>query len=227
MCGRFAFFSPAAALQQAFGVGAPVGFSERYNIAPTQQVHALLVPPEQSSAAATAVPEWRSLRWGLVPFWAKDKAMGNRMINARAETIATKPAFRGAFKRQRCVVAASGFYEWHTTAGTKTPWYISRADESPLALAGIWDTWNDATGQPLHTCSIITAPANSFMSALHHRMPVILERAQWAEWFAPLAQREDLELQLLAPQPVELQAWAVSRAVNSPANESPQLVEPA
>lgn len=220
MCGRFAFFSPAEALQQAFGVAPPAVFGPRYNIAPTQSVQALLVP------SANAAPEWRTLRWGLVPFWAKDKKMGSRLINARAETVGAKPAFRTAFRRQRCLIAATGFYEWHTTVGTKTPWYISRADEQPLAFAGIWDTWAGEEA-PLHTCSILTAPANSFMSALHHRMPVLLEREQWSAWFDPQASRAALESLVLAPQTVELQAWAVSRMVNSPANDSPQLVEPA
>ncbi|MEE4186160.1 MAG: SOS response-associated peptidase [Gammaproteobacteria bacterium] len=216
MCGRFAFFSPAEAIREAFGQAAPDALKPRYNIAPTQSVQALV-------ANSSGTPEWRQFRWGLVPFWAKDRSIGNRLINARAETLGAKPAFRGAFRRQRCLVAASGFYEWHSEGGHKTPWYISRADERPFVMAGIWDTWQD-DGTPLHTCSIITAPANEFMRSLHHRMPVLLDTVVWPTWFAADARRDALESLLLATQQVELQAWAVSRRVNSPANDAPDLV---
>jgi putative SOS response-associated peptidase YedK len=216
MCGRFAFFSPAEAIRQAFGQGVPDGLQPRYNIAPSQSVHALCAGPRGN-------PEWRMLRWGLIPFWAKDRAIGNRLSNARAETLGAKPAFRTAFRRQRCLIAASGFYEWHAAAGQKTPWYISRADARPFVMAGIWDTWQDGA-TPVHTCSIITAPANAFMQSLHHRMPVLLDRSLWPTWFAAAAPRAELERLLLATQTVELQAWAVSRRVNSPANDAPDLV---
>jgi len=216
MCGRFAFFSPAEAVAAAFGHGPPERLEPRYNIAPTQSVHAL-------TAGADGTMGWQMLRWGLIPFWAKDRAIGNRLINARAETVGAKPAFRTAFRRRRCLIAASGFYEWHTQAGEKTPWFISRADDRPFVMAGIWDTWQDGA-TPLHTCSIITAPANEFMRSLHHRMPVLLDPSVWPTWFAADARREVVEGLLLETQRVELQAWPVSRRINSPANDSADLV---
>lgn len=216
MCGRFAFFSPAEAIQAAFGRRAPAEGTPRYNIAPTQNVQALV-------AGAGGEPAWRSLRWGLIPFWAKDRAIGSRLINARAETLGAKPAFRTAFRRRRCLIAASGYYEWHTRDGVKRPWFISRADEQPFAMAGVWDAWQEGP-ETLHSCSIITAPANDFVRTLHHRMPVLLTSTDWPLWFDPAARRPDLEERLLAVQTVELQAWAVSRRVNSPANDTPDLV---
>jgi putative SOS response-associated peptidase YedK len=219
MCGRFAFFSPVEAIAQAFGVAAPEWFEPRYNIAPTQNVVALL-------AGADAAPEWRSLRWGLVPFWAKDPAIGNRMINARAETITEKPSYRQPFKRRRCLIAADGFYEWKKTAAGKIPWYISLQSGAPLAFAAIWDSWEKGEGDALQSCSIITAPANQFMAELHHRMPVIIGRNTMSDWLAPDADSARLAARLMLPSRVKLQAWPVSRAVNSPLNDEPALAEP-
>jgi len=222
MCGRFAFFSPAEAITAAFG-SAPQVFTPRYNIAPTQQVLTLV-------ADDTGDPQWRSQHWGLVPFWAKDPAIGNRMINARVETVAEKPSYRQPFSRRHCLVPASGFYEWRKDDdGRKTPWFISRADDAPLAMAGIWDVWDKGSYQghegPLHSFSILTTAANDFMQDLHHRMPVILERDQHAAWLAADAPRDALLAMAQAPMETALQAWPVSRAVNSPANDEPRLVE--
>ncbi|MBT8423035.1 MAG: SOS response-associated peptidase [Gammaproteobacteria bacterium] len=220
MCGRFAFFSPAEAITAAFGFGAPHVFTPRYNIAPTQQV--LTIVSDESGR-----PLWKQQQWGLVPFWAKDQAIGNRMINARAETIAEKPSYRQSFSRRRCLVPASGFYEWSKgDDDKKTPVFISRADEAPLLMAGIWDVWEKGEGDPLHSFSIVTREANDFMRDLHHRMPVILEPAAMDDWFDPAADKEALLQKVNAEVAIELQAWPVSRRVNSPLNDAPELVEP-
>lgn len=219
MCGRFAFFSPAEAITAAFGFGAPQVFAPRYNIAPTQQVLTIV-------ADSAGRPLWKEQVWGLVPFWAKDPAIGNRMINARAETIAEKPSYRQSFSRRRCLVPASGFYEWHKgDDGKKTPYFISRADDQPLLMAGIWDVWEKGEADPLHTFSIVTRNANDFMRDLHHRMPVIMESAAMDVWFDPAAEKDAL-LEIVAESvTTELQAWPVSRKVNSPLNDSAELVE--
>ncbi len=229
MCGRFAFFSPADAIRAAFGTDIPQEFAEagelapgqrRYNIAPTQQVLTIVADRDGKRL-------WRALQWGLVPFWAKDPAIGNRMINARVETVREKPAYRQPFARRRCIVPASGFYEWRKdSAGNKTPWYISRADGLPLAMAGIWDRWDGAPERPLFSFSILTTAANPFMRDLHDRMPVILEPNQLGHWLARDAHDGELQAQVAAPVTIELQAWPVSRAVNSPLQDQPGLVEP-
>lgn len=228
MCGRFAFFSPAEAVVATFGISPPDGFSSRYNIAPTQAVWTLIADAEGETKAGLI---WREQQWGLVPFWAKDPAIGNRMINARAETIAEKPSYRQPFSRRRCLVPASGFYEWRKGAdGKKTPIYISRKDGRPLALAGIWDSWDKGVSLPqegpLRSFSIITTAANAFMQELHQRMPVILEPDEFADWLSPATQTEQLKKRVNEPVLTELQAWPVSRKVNSPLNDYPGLVVP-
>ena len=164
MCGRFAFYSPAEATANLFGVDGALAVEARYNIAPTQFVAAVRDNDEQQR-------ELVMLRWGLVPFWAKDPAIGNRMINARAETVAEKPSYRAAFKHRRCVVLADGFYEWRRDGDVKTPYFISLKSGDPFALAGLWEHWTDkASGETLQTTTFITTAANDFMQPLHHRM---------------------------------------------------------
>lgn len=217
MCGRFAFYSPSEATAALFGVDNAPPVEPRYNIAPTQYI-AGIRDDEQGNR------ELKMLRWGLVPFWAKDPSIGNRMINARAETVAEKPSFRTAYKKRRCLILADGFYEWHTEAGTKTPYFISTADGEPFAFAGLWEDWKDKeSGESLQTATIITTAANSFMDALHHRMPVILQSATAAVW---LAGEEDL-LQDVAAITPRLRAWPVARTVNNARNEGEELLEPA
>ena len=220
MCGRFAFFSSAEAITAAFGFGAPQVFAPRYNIAPTQQV--LTIVGDEGGR-----PLWKEQRWGLVPFWAKDPAIGNRMINARAETIAEKPSYRESFSHRRCLVPATGFYEWRKgDDGKKAPYFISRADDQPLLMAGIWDVWEKGEGDPLHSFSIITRDANEFMRDLHQRMPVVLESSAIDAWFDPEVPKEMLLQVVGEPVTTELQAWPVSRKVNSPLNDSAKLVQP-
>ena len=204
-------------MQAAFGVAAVGELQPRYNIAPTQDVIVV-------RAVADGL-QVDSLRWGLVPFWAKDPAIGNRMINARAETVAEKPSFRQALRRRRCVVPADGFFEWQKTADGKQPWYISAADSRLLAFAGLWEEWRDADAATLQTFTIITTVADAFMQTLHHRMPVMFDRAGVEQWLNPAAAPADIDCLLQSATAPELRAWPVSPAVNTPLNDRPELLE--
>ena len=215
MCGRFAFYSPSEAAVALFGVSASIEIKPRYNIAPTQFVAAIRDDEKKQR-------ELVMLRWGLVPFWAKDPSIGSRMINARAETVAEKPSFRAAYRHRRCVVLADGFYEWHREGDTKTPYFISLASGEPFALAGLWENWTDkVSGDSLQTTTLITTAANEFMMPLHHRMPVILESNTAGEW---LVGSNDLLDDVAAITPA-LKAWPVDRRVNNARNESADLID--
>ena len=214
MCGRFAFYSPAEAAAALFGASATVEINPRFNIAPTQQVAAVRDDENRKR-------ELVMLRWGLVPFWAKDPSIGNRMINARAETVAEKPSYRNAYKHRRCVVLADGFYEWRKEGGGKTPYFISLASGEPFGLAGLWENWADKeTGESLQTTTLITTDANDFMAPLHHRMPVILEANAAGEWLAGSTELLD-DVSAITPP---LQAWPVDRRVNNARNEGEDLI---
>lgn len=214
MCGRFAFYSPSEAAVALFGVSTSIEVEPRYNIAPTQYVAAIRDGDDKER-------ELVMLRWGLVPFWAKDPSIGNRMINARAETVAEKPAYRAAFRHRRCVVLADGFYEWSRDGDVKTPYFISLASGQPFALAGLWESWTDKeSGESVQTSTLITTAANDFMTPLHHRMPVILEANTAGEW---LAGSNDLLDDVAGITPA-LQAWPVDRRVNNARNEGEELV---
>ena len=214
MCGRFAFYSPSEAAVALFGVSTSIAIEPRYNIAPTQFLAAVRNDDNQQR-------ELVMLRWGLVPFWAKDPSIGNRMINARAETVAEKPSYRAAYRHRRCVVLADGFYEWRREGDTKTPYFISLANGSPFALAGLWENWTDKeSGESLQTTTLITTAANDFMTPLHHRMPVILESGTAGEW---LAGSNDMLDDVAAITPA-LQAWPVDRRVNNARNEGADLI---
>ncbi len=214
MCGRFAFYSPSEAAVALFGASTSIEVEPRYNIAPTQYVAAIRNADDKER-------ELVMLRWGLVPFWAKDPSIGNRMINARAETVAEKPAYRAAYRHRRCVVLADGFYEWSRDGDVKTPHFISLASGEPFALAGLWESWTDKeSGESLQTSTLITTAANGFMTPLHHRMPVILEANTAGEW---LAGSNDL-LDDVATITPALQAWPVDRRVNNARNEGEELI---
>ena len=216
MCGRFAFYSPAEAAAALFGASASSDMGPRYNIAPTQYVAAIRKSTDEQR-------EFVELRWGLVPFWAKDPSIGNRMINARAETVAEKPAYRNAFQHRRCLVLADGFYEWRRQGEVKTPYFISLASGEPFALAGLWENWTDKqSGESLQTTTLVTTDANAFMAPLHHRMPVILEAETATDW---LAGSQDLLDDVSAITP-PLQAWPVDRRVNNARNEGEELIRP-
>jgi putative SOS response-associated peptidase YedK len=191
----------------------------RYNIAPTQDVAVVLnETPDRLSL----------LQWGLIPSWAKDPAIGGQMINARAETIAEKPAFRTPFKKRRCLVLADGFYEWHKEADgkTKTPMYVRLKTGEPFAMAGLWDVWKTPDGASRRTCTIVTTEPNTMLAPVHNRMPVILPRDTEMDWLdnslEPLAL-----MSMLKPYAADLmQMYPVSRRVNAPANDEPALVQP-
>lgn len=221
MCGRFAFYSAAEAVNALFGVDdESLSVRPQYNIAPTDPA-AVVREDEQGERRLSM------LRWGLVPFWAKDAKIGARMINARAETVAEKPAFRAAFKQRRCVVPADGYYEWHTEAGVKTPWYIARRDGAPMGFAGLWETWRDGEGaDPLETFTILTTASSGRIAGLHDRMPVVVDERLADAWLGGPGETDVDEL-LASPGADGLTAWPVARTVNNSRNEGAALIEPA
>lgn len=222
MCGRFAFFSSHEAMLRVFGL--PPQSPEvapRWNIAPTQPVPAVRAGPQGQRRLSM-------LHWGLVPSWAKERAIGARMINARAETVAEKPAFRSAWKQRRCLVLADGYYEWQATAAGKQPWFIRRADREPFGLAGLWESWVESPGaEPLESCTILTTAAPPSLAAIHERVPVVIPATAFDRWLAP--QGVDLDAfaaLLVAPSAGSLQAHRVGRAVNNARHDGPELIEP-
>lgn len=219
MCGRFTLTLDVNDLKDIVGLEEmPKDYQPRFNIAPSQPVAVLTSYPQ---------PQLEMMRWGLIPFWAKDKSIGNRLINARAETVAEKPAFRNAFASRRCLILADGFYEWQRTGGKRgsQPYYFQTKDNPLFAFAGLWETWDPKNGEPVRSCTIITTQANEVVSPVHERMPVILPQERWADWIETQA-RDEL-LAMLQPFPPErLEAFPVSPEVNNPAVESPLLVEP-
>jgi putative SOS response-associated peptidase YedK len=235
VCGRYVTASPPDELARYFG--AATGGAElapNYNVAPTDEVYAVRRDEHDRRLGV--------LRWGLIPYWAKDRSIGSRMINARVETVATKQAFRRSLSGRRCLIPADGFYEWTAVPGrrTKQPWYIHRPDGEPYAFAGLWDRWRPRSGagdaeagpdaprpDPVVSCTIITGPANEKMAALHDRMPVMLPPSSWDRWLDPLLTDLDAVTELLVPAPVELVAFhAVTTDVNSVRNNGAHLIEP-
>lgn len=217
MCGRFAFYSPSEATAALFGVEASTPVKPRYNIAPTQFIASIRHDEEAQS-------ELVMLRWGLVPFWAKDPSIGNRMINARSETVAEKPSFRNAYRKRRCLILADGFYEWRKEGDKKTPYLISLADGAPFAFAGLWEHWQSKeTEEVIQSAAIITTAANDYLSQIHHRMPVVVQPDNAARW---LDGDTELIAEVSANSP-EFRAWPVSREVNNARNENEGLIDPA
>jgi len=216
MCGRFAFYSPSEATAALFGATGSIDLKPRFNIAPTQNIAAIRDTEDHGRELTT-------LRWGLVPFWAKDPSIGNRMINARAETVAEKPAYRAAYRKRRCLVLADGFYEWKKESAGKTPYLISLASGKPFALAGLWEHWQaKGSDETIDSATLITMDASDFMSQLHHRMPVVLEPETAERW---LAGEDDL-LDYVASHSPRLRAWPVDRRVNNARNEGAELIKP-
>jgi putative SOS response-associated peptidase YedK len=219
MCGRFTLHHSTETLVEHFGVDqTAVAFEPRYNIAPTQPV-AVIVQQQQKNMEA--------FRWGLVPFWAKDIKIGSRMINARAETLAQKPVFRAAFKRRRCLIPTSGFYEWQRQGKEKKPIYIRLAGEQPFAFAGLWEEWHGPNAEVLHSCSIVTTQANAFMAPIHQRMPVIFEPGQENIWLDPTIEDPQTLDSLLRPYEGAMEAHPVSTQVNIPTFDDPVCIQPA
>jgi putative SOS response-associated peptidase YedK len=222
VCGRFTLRAAPDAVAEHFGLAEPPELSARYNISPGQPVATIHAP----EGGEGRVCELRS--WGLVPAWAKSPAIGQRMINARAESVAEKPAFRGAFRRRRCLIPADGFYEWASGSKPKQPYHIARADGTLFGFAGLWELWRPPEGRPLESCTIITAPANARLRPVHDRMPVILDPADYAAWLDP-GPGDILRLrELLAPCPEEwLVLQTVGLRVNDPRNDDPECAAPA
>ncbi|MCM3086540.1 SOS response-associated peptidase [Bhargavaea ginsengi] len=222
MCGRFTLYVPYGELIARFGITRSfeeVDFSPSYNIAPTQQVVAVISDGRENRMG--------KLRWGLVPGWAKDLKIGSRMINARAETLSEKPSFRQAFERQRCIIPADSFYEWQREGDIRRPMRIRLKDEEVFGMAGLWETWISPNGEKVHTCTAITTRPNRVMEKIHDRMPVILEKSGEEEWLNP--DNRDIESlnRLLVPYDADrMEAYEVSSAVNSPKNNSPELIVP-
>ncbi len=220
MCGRYTLTTPAERLAEEFGFkDSSVELSPSYNVAPTQGVAAVL---EEGAGRRLEV-----LRWGLIPPWADDPQIGSRMINARSETAPEKPSFRRAFRERRCLIPADGFYEWQRTNGAKQPFYIHMEDGRPFAFAGLWESWGRGGEGEIRTCTILTTGANAVVGEIHERMPVIVAPDAYDVWLDPASERDELT-GLLAPYPEdEMEAYPVSRFVNSPSNNDPRCVEPA
>ncbi len=221
MCGRFTQTAPWEKVKKEFVVKAPESnlFKPRYNIAPMQ-----IVPIVRDSVSERIISE---LKWGLVPSWAKDSEMGNRMINARAETLTEKPSFREAFRKRRCLIPTSGFYEWKKTgSGAKQPFYFYLKEKDVFGFAGLWEEWLDKeSGELLETFTIITTEANDILKPVHDRMPVIIKAENYDEWLDPKVKDNEQFEKLLAPYPAnEMDSHPVSKAVNSPNEDSPELI---
>ncbi len=222
MCGRFALTGPdPLVIADTFGATEVPDLPARYNIAPTQPV-ATVVQDRDSKLNRVEI-----MRWGLIPHWAKDISIGNRMINARAESLTEKPSFRAPLRYHRCLILADGFYEWQKQPGGKQPMFIHLKDQALFGLAGLWDVWqNPDDGSPLFSCTIITTEPNALMAQLHNRMPVILPREDFSAWLDADQTDAAQVMPLLRPYPAEAMAYyPVSRRVNSPTNDDPTLIE--
>ncbi len=235
MCGRFVSSSTPDEIAAYFGADAPgtVQLAANYNVAPTNDVYAVVTGADGTRRVET-------FHWGLVPVWAKDLKIGQKMINARAETLAEKSAFKHAFRKYRCIIPMDGFYEWQARAAAaaaasgkpvKQPMFISRLDGEPLAVAGLWSAWRDKEAGDdapwLHSCTVVTTAANATMAPIHDRMPVILPATVWSTWLSPTNHDLAALSELLIPAPdTLLTVRAVSTAVNKVANKGPELLEP-
>jgi putative SOS response-associated peptidase YedK len=221
MCGRFVLMTVGRDLAQHFGLKEEIELEPRYNIAPTQVV--AIVRNEESGGRR----ELRLVKWGLIPFWAKDTKIASRLINARAESVAEKPAFRAAFKNRPCLVPADGFYEWKKTKGKKQPYFFGLADGKPLAFAGLWERWKAPEGDIIESCTILTTDANELLQPIHDRMPVILKPEDYDLWLDPKMKKPELVKPLLQPFPPDQMAgFPVSEKVNKADHDGPECVRP-
>jgi putative SOS response-associated peptidase YedK len=224
MCGRYTRKEQIEALLEVLKAVIQCDLTPRYNIAPSQMVACVRHAPENEHRECVL------LKWGLIPSWAKDPSVGYKMINARAETVAEKPSFRKAFKHQRCLVIADGFYEWKREGKAKQPFYIRFEDSRPFAFAGLWESWKDKTKEDdsqIESCTIITTEANEFMESIHHRMPVILDPKNYEIWLDPAIKDASLLTPLLKAHPSdEMEAFPISTRVNNPRFDGPECIEP-
>ena len=220
MCGRFTRTQSPEEYAKLFGVDTALHLKPQYNVAPTQDI--LACRTNQDGKRELAL-----LHWGLIPSWAKEPRTGYSMINARAETVATKPAFRNAFKRQRCLIAADGFYEWKPTEHGKQPFYIFIKDHAPFAFAGLWEHWEGEGHEPVDSATIIVTSANKAVETIHDRMPVILPPSAYDEWLDPEVTNKDRLQELLVPYPAEeINMYPVNKFVNSARNNDERCVTP-
>jgi putative SOS response-associated peptidase YedK len=221
MCGRFTLTQSPEALADVFHVQQRLDLEAQYNIAPTQTVVTVLHNVESKKR------EFKKLRWGLIPSWAKDPSISTKLINARGETIAEKPSFRSAFKQRRCLVVADGFYEWQRKQGKKQPFYFRLKDEQPFGFAGLWEKWTNPEGEEINSCTIVTTTANEILQPIHDRMPVILAPQDYDLWLDPQEQKPQALQHLLSPYPAsEMTAYPVSTVVNSPKYNSAECIIP-
>lgn len=223
MCGRFVGFRRLEELIRHFPIDVSnIGVAASFNVAPSQEVLVIVRHENQNHL--------KKFHWGLVPFWAKDKTIGNRMINARSETVATKPSFRSAFKKRRCLILADGFYEWMGKKGHKQPVFLTLPDDKPFAFAGLWEVWDNKgeNAKPHHSCTILTREASASVKPVHHRMPVILKPEAYGPWLTPDNQGVR-QLQRIIENEIytELKHVPVSKKVNAVRNNSPENIEPA
>jgi putative SOS response-associated peptidase YedK len=217
MCGRFTLRTPKERIKREFQLQEEPSVEVRYNIAPTQNIIAV-----RQGADGREVAE---LKWGLIPSWAKDAAMGARLINARSETVTEKPSFREAFKRRRCIIPADGIYEWQRTGGKKQPFFFHMRDERVFGFAGLWDKWRDEEGEIIESCTILTTEANKVFRPVHDRMPVILHPETYVEWLGDDPRALEALKELLRPYPAsEMVAYPISSRVNSPQNQGEDLI---
>ncbi len=222
MCGRFTRKESFTKLAETLGLANLPPLEPRYNIAPSQPVACVRANPESREK------ECVQLKWGLMPFWAKDPGIGQKMINARAQTVADKPSFRKAFKQQRCLILADGFYEWRREGKTKQPYYIHLRGNRPFAFAGLWDQWKPGDETPLESCAMITTGPNQVMKPIHHRMPVILHPDDYLVWLDPDMHNPQTLNALLQPYPDDdMEAYPISALVNNPRNDTPRCLQPA
>ena len=242
MCGRYASSRRPEDLVDEFDIAdvrIPAPLPADYNVAPTDPVYAVVERPPSSESAEPPQRQLRVVRWGLVPSWAKDPGIGSRMINARMETVAEKPAYKRAFAKRRCLLPADGYFEWYPTEGRtaagkprKQPFFIRPQDHGVLAMAGLYEIWRDpgkaedADDRFLWTCTVITTEAEDDLGHIHDRMPLMVERERWGEWLDPRVEGPDL-LDLLVPAaPGGLEAYPVSTLVGNVRNNGPELLEP-
>jgi putative SOS response-associated peptidase YedK len=217
MCGRYTLRASPQQMALVFHAEAISHWQPRYNIAPTQLASILRI-------SADGKREFRELRWGLIPSWATDRSIGSRMINARCETAATKPAFREAMRMRRCLVPADGFYEWQKLGSHQQPMFIHHADDRPFAFAGLWDRWTDENNQPLETFTILTTAANEQLRPLYERMPIILRPENFSAWLDPATSDPAAIEPFLADPPGDLVLQPVGPHVNSVANDDPSCL---
>jgi putative SOS response-associated peptidase YedK len=218
MCGRFTLKTCRAKIEEMLRAHRMPELEPRYNIAPSQPVLAVRID------SAGSEREGVLLRWGLIPSWAKEPGIGNSLANARAGTVAEKPAFRSAFKRRRCLVVADGFYEWGKGDGGKVPYYFQLKDEGPFAFPGLWERWEKGE-EPVESCTLITTEANGVVGQVHDRMPVMIMPQDYSPWLDPQDQGTDRVKKLLRPLPDDwMVSYPVSKLVNNPRNQGPQCI---